>query len=74
MLHSGIEDTDVFDNIVYYSDYNLEHGIYSFSKKFEADLIVIPTHGRRGLAHFFSENVGEALVNHSDLPIMTFKV
>ncbi len=74
MLYSGLENSDIFENIVYYCDYNLEQGIYSFANKFNADLIVIPTHGRRGLAHFFSENVGEALVNHSDLPIMTFKV
>ena len=74
MLHTGIDGTDAFDKVVYYSDYNLESGIYSFSNKVDADLVVIPTHGRRGLAHFFSENIGEALVNHSDLPIMTFKV
>lgn len=74
MLQTGIENADVFDNIVYYSDYRLEHGIYAFSNKFNADLVVIPTHGRRGLAHYFSENIGEAIVNHSDLPIMTFKV
>ncbi len=74
MLQSGIENTEVFDNIVYYCDYRLEHGIYSFCNSYEADLVVIPTHGRRGLAHFFSENIGEAIVNHSDLPIMTFKV
>jgi nucleotide-binding universal stress UspA family protein len=74
MLHSGINDTDVFDNIVYYCDYRLEHGIYSFSNKFETDVVVIPTHGRRGLAHYFSENIGEAIVNHSNLPIITFKV
>jgi len=74
ILHSSVDATDVLDKIVYYCDINLEHGIYSFADKFDADLIVIPTHGRRGLAHFFSENIGEALVNHSDLPIMTFKV
>ncbi|MAO10531.1 MAG: universal stress protein UspA [Flavobacteriaceae bacterium] len=72
---SGIANTEeVYDKIVYYSDHRLDYGIYSFSNKFKADLIVIPTHGRRGLAHFFSENVAESIVNHSDLPIMTFKV
>jgi len=74
MLKSGINNTEVFDNIVYYCDYKLENGIYTFSNKFEADLVVIPTHGRRGLAHLFSENTSEAIVNHSDLPIMTFKI
>jgi len=74
ILESGINDKDVFESVVYYCDYRLEHGIYSFCNASYADLVVIPTHGRRGLAHFFSENIGEAIVNHSDLPIMTFKV
>ncbi|MCC4213956.1 universal stress protein [Leeuwenhoekiella parthenopeia] len=72
-LRSGIENIEVFDNTVYYCDTHLEHGLYSFCNKFEADLAVIPTHGRRGLAHFFSQNISEAIVNHSNLPIMTFK-
>jgi len=74
MQHSGVNNTDVYDNTAYYCDYRLENGIYSFSNEVDADLVVIPTHGRRGLAHYFSENIGEAIVNHSDLPIMTFKV
>ncbi len=74
MMQSGVDNTDVYDNTAYYCDYRLEHGIYSFSNEVEADLVVIPTHGRRGLAHFFSEKVGEGIVNHSDLPIMTFKM
>lgn len=74
MVQSGVENTDVYDNTAYYCDYRLEHGIFSFSDEVDADLIVIPTHGRRGLAHFFSENIGEAVVNHSDLPVMTIKV
>ncbi len=74
MLHSGVDNTDVYDNTAYYCDYRLENGIYNFSNEVDADLVVIPTHGRRGLAHYFSENIGEAIVNHSDLPIMTFKV
>lgn len=74
MLNCGLADTDILDKVSFYCEYNLEHGIYTFSDKVDADLVVIPTHGRRGLAHFFSQNIGEALVNHSDLPIMTFKV
>ena len=47
MLHSGVENTDVYDNTAYYCDYRLEHGIYSFSDEVDADMVVIPTHGRR---------------------------
>lgn len=38
------------------------------------DLIAMPTHGRKGLAHFFNGSIGEDVVNHSDLPVMTFKI
>ena len=64
----------VYDSIVYYNDFTIEDGIFSFSDKYDADVIAVPTHGRRGLAHFFSENIGEALVNHSITPMMTFKI
>ncbi|WP_028375408.1 universal stress protein [Leeuwenhoekiella sp. MAR_2009_132] len=74
MLHSDLENTRVFDKVVYYNDYSLEEGIYTYCNQVEADMIAIPTHGRKGLAHFFSENYSDAFVNHSNFPIMTFKV
>ena len=74
VMHTGIDETKVLEKISYHSDYSLEDGIFSFCNKVHADLVIIPTHGRRGLAHFFSENIGESLVNHADLPVMTFKV
>lgn len=73
-LQTGIDNNELFNSIVYYCDKNLESGVYNYSTVVQADMLVIPTHGRRGLAHFFSQNIGESLVNHSDLPIMTFKV
>ncbi len=58
----------------YVSDVSVERGILSFAKKIDADLIVIPTHGRTGLAHFFEGSISEDLANHADLPVMTFKI
>lgn len=74
LMHSEIDNIELFDNIVYYNDYTLEDGLYSFSNKFEADVIALPTHGRRGLSHFFSEKIGKNVVNHATVPIMTFKI
>ncbi|EDM45169.1 universal stress protein [unidentified eubacterium SCB49] len=71
---SGLAHTDLFEKTSFYNDHKLEHGIYAFCNKHQADMVIIPTHGRRGLAHYFSENIGEAIVNHSDYPIMTFKI
>jgi len=58
----------------YVSDVTVENGILTFAHKTNADLIVIPTHGRTGLAHFFEGSISEDLANHADLPVMTFKI
>lgn len=62
------------DDVIYYNSYSVEEGIFTYCNKVNADLIAIPTHGRKGLAHFFSGSIGEDLVNHSDLPVITFKM
>ena len=65
---------NLYDEIKYYCDTTVEDGIFSFSNNYNANVIAIPTHGRRGLAHFFTGSIGEELVNHSDIPVLTFKV
>lgn len=62
------------NKVVQYNDYSVEAGIFNYSQVANADLIALPTQGRQGLAHFFSGSIGEDVVNHSDLPVMTFKV
>lgn len=62
------------NNVHYASDYSIEKGILNFSNVIGADLIVMPTHGRKGLAHFFEGSISEDLANHANLPVMTFKI
>jgi nucleotide-binding universal stress UspA family protein len=57
-----------------FNDTNIESGIVNFSKTIDADLIGLCTHGRTGLAHFFSGSISEDLVNHVTKPIITFKI
>jgi nucleotide-binding universal stress UspA family protein len=52
----------------------VEDGILTFSNAVGADLIVLVTHGRKGLSHVFSGSISEDISNHSSLPIMTFKI
>ncbi|MCP4485647.1 MAG: universal stress protein, partial [Flavobacteriaceae bacterium] len=66
--------THFLNNVAYYNDYTVEDGIFNFSLNNEIDTIALPTHGRRGLAHFFSGSISEDLVNHSDIPVITFKI
>lgn len=65
---------DRMSDVHYVSDYTIEDGVLNFSNKIGADLIVIPTHGKKGLAHFFEGSIGEDVANHSTLPVMTFKI
>ena len=57
-----------------YNDISIEKGILNFASETNANLIGMGTHGRRGLAHFFNGSVSEDLVNHANMPVMTFKI
>ncbi|MFK7811594.1 MAG: universal stress protein [Maribacter sp.] len=57
-----------------YNDYSVEKGILNYSESILADMIGIPTHGRKGLSHFFMGSIGEDIANHSKIPVVTFKI
>lgn len=61
-------------HIAYISDYNVEDGVSNYAKRVNADAIAIITHGKTGLSHFFGGSISEDLVNHSKLPVVTFKL
>lgn len=62
------------NKVHYVSDYSIQKGIINFANVFGADLIVMPTHGRKGLAHFFEGSISEDMANRANLPVMTFKI
>ena len=62
------------DDLVIVNGYSIEKGIYEYAQKVGADALAMPTHGRRGLSHFFNGSVAESLANHSKLPVFTFKM
>lgn len=57
-----------------YNDTNVEKGIIHFSNEINADLISLCTHGRTGLAHFFTGSISEDLANHENKPLIIFKI
>ena len=57
-----------------YNDYTVEKGILNYCENTLADAIGIPTHGRKGLAHFFMGSIGEDVANHAKIPVVTFKM
>ena len=65
---------DGLKNMHYVSDYSVEKGVLNFANKIKADLIVTPTRGRTGIAHFFEGSISEDIANHAVIPVMTYKI
>lgn len=57
-----------------YNANSVEKGILEFAKDSSADLIGMSTHGRKGISHFFNGSISEDLVNHANMPVITFKI
>lgn len=74
LVHLDKENPILPEDIMIYSDYSVEQGVFNYAKKTKAGVIGIPTHGRRGLAHYFSGSISEDIVNHSQIPVITFKM
>lgn len=72
VAHHG--DVPSHIHVKHRNDYSTEEGLYNYAEECGADLIAIPTHGRRGLSHFFQGSIGEDLANRARLSVMTFKI
>jgi nucleotide-binding universal stress UspA family protein len=75
IIHDFIADFTIENYSTHvYNDVNVEKGILNFANCVNADLIGMCTHGRTGMAHFFNGSIGEDLVNHTERPVLTFKM
>jgi len=62
------------EEIVIFSDYSIEDGILNGAEHLRADIITIPTHGRKGLQKLLSGSISEDIANHAGIPVMTIKI
>ena len=58
----------------YFNYYTEEEGIISFAQHVEADLVLLATHGRTGVARFLMGSIAENVTNHSPISVATFKI
>lgn len=58
----------------YYNFTTVEKGIFNYCIENKADLLIIPTHGRKGLSHFIVGSLAENVANHAKFPVMTIKL
>lgn len=73
-LEGAEGDTDLLSKINSVSDYSVEKGILEFTKTNKTDLIIMATHGKKGLAHFVDGSISEDVANHATLPVLTIKI
>lgn len=64
--------TNATSNVYNYSDE--EEGIIKFSDDINADLIVLGTHGRTGIAHLLKGSLTEDVLNHAPKPVLSIKI
>ena len=73
-INKFLHKANIGEQVEIYNDYSVERGILNYSENNSADAIGIPTHGRKGLSHFFMGSIGEDVANHSKIPVVTFKI
>lgn len=56
-----------------YNELTEEKGILHYASDIDADMIAMPTHGRRGLSHLFSGSIAEDLTHHTKRTLLTLK-
>lgn len=57
-----------------YNDQTEEDGILNYADEINADLLVLGTHGRTGLAHLIKGSIAEDLLNHSKRAVLSIKI
>lgn len=60
------------EDLIIINGYTIESALYDYAKKVHADALAIPTHGHRGITHFFKGSIAEAIANHAAMPVFTF--
>ncbi|MEX0996605.1 MAG: universal stress protein [Flavobacteriaceae bacterium] len=62
------------ENIIIFNDYSISEGIQNTAELKNADLIAIPTHGRKGINKVLAGSVGEEVANKAQIPVLTVKI
>lgn len=61
-------------DIVIFNDYSITEGIQTAAAILDADMIAIPTHGRKGINKLLAGSIGEEVANTSQIPVLTVKI
>ena len=53
---------------------SVPEGIAQYAEETDADLVVLFTHGHKGLRRLFSGSVAEDVLNHSKVPVLVMRI
>ncbi len=73
-LYNAEEKGQTLDKVVFLNHFSVEGAVTEYIETYNTDLIVIGTHGRRGLSHFFQGSISEDVVNHLNVPVLTLRI
>lgn len=74
-MHNVLEKYDVpFSKCRVFNDFDIESGIVNYAKHANADIIILITHGFKGLKKLFNDNITEAVVNSSNIPVLSINL
>jgi Universal stress protein UspA and related nucleotide-binding proteins len=68
------KELDQSVEVRFHNYHTVEGGLFNYCLMNDVDLLVIPTHGRKGFAHFLVGSLAENVSNHAKLPVMTIKL
>ncbi|MEM8506292.1 MAG: universal stress protein [Bacteroidota bacterium] len=52
----------------------VEETVLAYARDKGTGLIIVPTHGRKGLEHFFRGSIGEDVANHAHTAVLTLRI
>ncbi|GAA4409445.1 universal stress protein [Nibrella viscosa] len=78
-IRAWIEELALSKGMAHYdiairSDKTAAEGIIRYAEEIEADLIVLFTHGRKGLAHLLLGSVAADVLNHAGIPVLIMRL
>ena len=67
------QNVDIYKMHIH-NDYQIESGIKHFCADHNIDLIVMGTHGKKGIDRLFSGSMAENVINHQQVPVLCLPI
>lgn len=72
-LTKAEESEELLKEVVVISDFDIVKGILSYAEHNNPDVVIMPTHGRKGIERFFNGSISEDTVELINIPVITIK-